>query len=142
MLQVFFRSMLQVFVQNVSSAPRRMLQSFFIWMLHMFHTYVATLCSKCLNCFSLMLQHVVSCCKLQFWMFHAFYKHVASACSKSFIYFQTYVAFKCFHVVNVLCCSAGRERTGCVTPRGPDGRWCCVRGALGACPSLATHLRS
>jgi hypothetical protein len=111
---------------------------FFIWMLHMFHTYVATLCSKCFRCFSLMLQHVVSCCNLQFWV----HKHVASACSKCFIYFQTYVAFKCFHIAGVLCCWTGGERTGCVVPRGPRGRWCYDRGALGACSSLATHLGS
>jgi len=29
--------------------------SVLIWMLHMFHTYVARVCSKCFNCFILML---------------------------------------------------------------------------------------
>jgi hypothetical protein len=29
-----------------------------------------------------------------------------------------------------------------VAPRGPGGRWCYGRGALGACSSLATHLGS
>jgi hypothetical protein len=33
MLQVFFRGMLQMFVQNISSIFRCMLQSFFIWIL-------------------------------------------------------------------------------------------------------------
>jgi hypothetical protein len=42
-----------------------------------------------------------------FWMVHVFHTHVASACSKYFIYFQTYVAFKCFHVASVLCYSVG-----------------------------------
>jgi hypothetical protein len=32
------------------------LASVLIWMLHMFHTYVASVCSKYFNCFSLMLQ--------------------------------------------------------------------------------------
>jgi hypothetical protein len=47
-----FRVMLQAFVQNVSSVSRRMLQSFFIWMLHMLQQYVS-------QCFNLMLQQVV-----------------------------------------------------------------------------------
>ena len=48
-----FKCMLQAFFQNVWSIFRRMLQSFFIWMLHMYHTCVAKVC---FSCFSLMLQ--------------------------------------------------------------------------------------
>ena len=50
-----------------------------------------------------MLQHVVSCYKLQvfFWMFHVLHTHVIIVCSKCFICFQSYIAFmlQVFYVV-------------------------------------------
>jgi hypothetical protein len=59
---------------------RRMLQSFFIWMLHMFHIYVARVYSKCFSYFTLMLQQVFSYCKLQ--IFYLDVPYVSYICCK------------------------------------------------------------
>jgi hypothetical protein len=91
----------------------------------MFHTYVATVCSKCFSCFSLILQQAVSCCKFKIWMFRVFHTHVASACSKCFIYFSDVYCIQMFS-----CCKCfmlyGRARAA---PRA-GGRWCCGQGML------------
>jgi hypothetical protein len=55
-----------------------------------------------------------------------------------------------FYVANVSCCMAGGEPRasglGARHAEGPaneaaggHGQWCCGRGALGPCPSLAAH---
>ena len=68
-------------------------------------------------------------------MFHMFHIHVASACFKYFIYFQTYVVFKYFYVISILCClSRGQLDWACGARAG--GQWCCGRG--GVC-TLGVH---
>jgi hypothetical protein len=112
--------MLQVFQRHV---VRICSKCFICFQTSVFHTYVATVSSKCFSYFSLMLQQVISCCKLQIWIFYVFHTYVASACYKCFVYFQTYVAFKCVSLCKCFMLYAAR--------RGAGGRWCCGRGALG-----------
>jgi hypothetical protein len=60
--------MLQIFQKHVASVCSKYFLCFHTYVAIVFDkdiTYVATVCFKCLNCFSLMLQQVVSCCKLQ-----------------------------------------------------------------------------
>jgi hypothetical protein len=55
-------------------------------------------CSKCFICFSLMLQQVFSCCKLQvFYLAVAYVLYIYCKCVfQMFNLFQTYIAFKSF----------------------------------------------
>jgi hypothetical protein len=85
--------MLQVFQRHVA---RVCLKCFIYFQMHVAIVfdldvaYVATICFKYFSCFSLMLQKVVSCCKLLvflFWMFHVFHTHIARA------YFQIFHLF-------------------------------------------------
>jgi hypothetical protein len=55
-LQVFFRVMLETFVQNISSVLDVSCNKCFILMLHMFPTYVASVLSGCCICFTHILQ--------------------------------------------------------------------------------------
>jgi hypothetical protein len=79
--EVVFK-MFRLFQTYVASVP--------IWMLHIFHTYVATkYLSNVSTIFSLMLQYMFSCCKLQvfYLVLHMFDTHVTSVCSRCFIRF-------------------------------------------------------
>jgi hypothetical protein len=51
-----FKGMLQAFVRNVSSVLDVCCKHFDLDVAYVSHIYVARVCSKCFNCFSLMLQ--------------------------------------------------------------------------------------
>jgi len=92
-------------------------------MFQLFQSYVAA------SGFMLQVASVI------FWMFHVFHTHIASTCSKCFIRFQTYVVFKYFYVISILCClSRGQLDWACGARAG--GQWCCGRG--GVC-TLGVH---
>jgi hypothetical protein len=98
----------------------------------MFRIYVATVCSKCFSRSSLIMQQVVSCCKLQIWMFlcvsHTYYKCV----------------FQMFHLLSDVCCiqmfymlqvfyvvRLGVSGLGAQCARGPTDGGAAVRARLG-----------
>jgi hypothetical protein len=90
-----FRSMLQTFVQNVSSVLRRMMESFFYLdvayaFTHTLQQYVPNVSVVSILCYS---KCFFSCCSCFIWMLHIFHTHVASICPKCLICFK--FAFEC-----------------------------------------------
>jgi hypothetical protein len=104
--------MLQVFQRHIASICSKIFHLFQMyvtnalsWMLHMFYTYVVIVCSKCFICFSLILLHVFSCCKLQ--VFYLDVAYILDVCCILF-HVASEVSDVCcilFHVARVLCYS-------------------------------------
>jgi hypothetical protein len=123
-----------VFVQNVSSVSRCMLQLFF----YLDVAYVTTICSKCFSCFSLMLQQVVSCCNLQVFYFrcftyftHMLQKHIPN---DSFIFIlMLHSCYKCFMLFSLGLANGARGALGGPTDGGAGERWTEVLGWVDGC---------
>ena len=83
------KSMLQAFVQNISSVPNVCCKCFDLvvaYVSHMLQQYILNVSSVSVLCCSKYFN--VASCKCFIWMLHMFHIHVASVCSKCFIYFK------------------------------------------------------
>jgi hypothetical protein len=101
MLQVFQRRIASVCSNCFIICCNRFLSGYCIYFTHMLQ-YVLNISVV----FSLMLQQVVLCCKLQFEYFMCFTNMLQVHVPNISSIFHTYIAFKCFHVASVLYCSA------------------------------------
>ena len=118
--------MLQVFQGHVTSVCSKCFIYFRTYVAIVFNldvAYVAIVYSKCLSCFSLMLQQVVFMLQVFFWMCSC---ALHTCCKSMFQMFDLFSVLCCIYVTSVLCCSAGGK------PRA-DGRGTrCAEGRGGA----------
>jgi hypothetical protein len=137
--------MLQVFQMQVASVCSKCFICFQTYVAIVFYLDVAYVSHICCNSMfhnvsailCLMLQQVVSCCKLQvlFFLDVSWVPHTYCKCMYKSSFFQTYVAFKFFHVASVSCCLA---RASCGQADGVGGRCrgrtdgCSTRGHAGS----------
>ena len=112
--------MLQAFVQNVSSVFRLCCKRFYLDVAYVFTHMLQQYVPKYFICFSLLLQQVFSCCKLQ--VFNLDSAYVFTHMLQVYIPDVSSVLHVCsiqvFYVARVSCCSEsqGRQGMGCGEP--------------------------